>query len=157
MKNKYVKIAVFTALGLGAIYGGYKLYNYIKSSSDNEGLDEGEVIHNINENKPATEPKFDGNKIVSFGSRGGEVKTIQTAINNIIVDAYKAKDKGFEGDKESRRKAVANIPKLKVDGIFGSKTQSAISIVMGKPTVSYLELKQKRIDWAKAYDLPSPY
>jgi peptidoglycan hydrolase-like protein with peptidoglycan-binding domain len=156
MKNKYVKIAVFTALGLGALYGGYMIYNSIKRKNEG-GSDEEEVIISINENKPVSEPKFDGDKIVSIGSRAGEVKTIQTAVNNIIVDAYKSKDKGFEGDKESRRKAVANIPKLKVDGIFGSKTEGAISIIMGKKSLSYNEIKQKRIDWANAYGLPNPY
>jgi len=158
MKNKYVKIAVFTALGLGAIYGGYKLFKFIKDGNDsNGGGDEGAVITAEDAKKTSSEPKFDAEKIVSMGSRGSEVKTIQTAINNIIIDAYKAKDKGFEGDKESRRKAVANIPKLKVDGIFGSKTEGATSIVMGKKSVSYNDVKQKRIDFAKAYELPSPY
>ncbi len=157
MKNKYVKIAVFTALGLSALYGGYKLYNFIKRGSDSNESDEDEVIDKVNENKSVSEPKFDGDKIVSVGSRGGEVKTIQTAINNIIIDSDKSKDKGLTGEKEARRKAVASIEKLSTDGIFGAKTESAVLKIMGKKAISYNQIKQKRKDFASAYGLPNPY
>jgi peptidoglycan hydrolase-like protein with peptidoglycan-binding domain len=157
MKNKYVKIAVFTALGLGAIYGGWKIYTTIRRKNELDFSDSEITSSNESEKTSVKEPSFDSNKIVFFGSRGGEVKTIQTALNNIIIDAYKSKDGGFTGDKETRRKTIANIPKLKVDGIFGVKTQEAISIIMGKSKTSYSEVKQKRIDFANAYGLPKPY
>jgi hypothetical protein len=186
MKNKYVKIAVFTALGLGAIYGGYKLFKFIKDGNDsNGGGDEGAVITTEEAKKAPSAPKFDANKIVKKGSKGGEVKTIQTAFNNIIDDAKKVNlltlDSNIEkpkatglvddflfklklsneidglSDKAKRIKAVKSISKLTVDGDFGTITESACQIIMGKKSVSYSEVKQKRIDFANVYGLPKPY
>lgn len=172
MKNKYVKIAVFTALGLGALYGGYKLYKFAtrdNKPNDEKPNNEGNSTSstptsssNIGNTSTATttkKSKFNPNRVVKKGSKDGsgqtEVGAIQIALNNIIEDAKKSKP--TTGDKESRRKALANLTPLVVDGIFGSKTEANLSKVLGKKSASYSEVKQKRIDWANAYGLKNPY
>jgi len=181
----YKKIALFTILGIGATYGGYKLVKYINRNKGGNDIpvDENNVISGTTTNPSA--PKFDNNKVVKKGSKGGEVKTIQTAFNNIIDDAKKvnvltlktdynpAEPKGILddfmnklgasneldklSDKTRRITTIQKLNKLNVDGDFGSKTESVCQVIMGKKEVSYSEVKQKRIDFAKVYGLPSPY
>jgi len=151
----YKKIALITALVLGASYGGFKLVKYISRKVKGADSNEDEVIANIEAEKTISEPDFDGNIVAKIGMRGGEVKTIQTAFNNIISDA--SKPKGFTGQMESRRERVAMLTKLDVDGIFGIKTQATCQVIMGEKSVSYNQARDKRIAFSTAYGLGNPY
>ena len=187
MENKYVKIGVYTLLGLGAIFGGYKLVKFISKNKNNNTTNEDEVIKNEEQIKSSlpNAPKFDENKVVKKGSKGSEVKTIQTAFNNIIEDAKKVKLSDIGGDvsqpkdlsivdsvlfklkvaqdfsklpdKVKRVETIKNISELVADGVFGSKTESACKIIMGTNSTTYAKVRQKRLDFAKVYGLGNPY
>lgn len=162
--KKYIKIGVITLVGLGVIYGGVKLVRHFKGLNNST-----DSLDSTNETEQAKTPSFNADKTVTVGSRGDEVKTIQTALNNIIADAYKIGLKStpdaqrlpngltLTPEQESRRKTVANLPKLKVDGILGMKTIAVIKTIMGASSTTYNKVKQKRIDFAKAYGLGNPY
>lgn len=155
--EKYIKIGVITLLGATFIYGTYKLIRKYKSKVSDE------MVNDLTETEPVKLPSFDGDKVVSMGSTGSEVETIQKALNNIIVDAYKVGVLVKEGKKsltteqESRRKTIANIPKLEIDGDLGINTIGAIKTIMGTNSTTYNKVKQKRIDFSKSFGLGNPY
>lgn len=151
MNKKYVKIALFSALGIGAIYGGYKLITFLRDKK----MSDDPIQSNEIETTTASTPSFDENKEVKKGSKGSEVKTIQVAFNNIIEDAKKIKFPN--GDLESRRNDVAGLTKLTTDGIFGSKTLAVCQKIMGASSTTYAKVRQKRLDFAKVYGLGNPY
>jgi len=202
MNKKYIKIGAITLLSLGAIYGGYKLVNYlIDKSRQNKPCDEGyekdengacvEVVSTTTTTtnaKPTVKPTFSGTKIVSKGSKGDEAKTVQTALNNIISDAKKWKtpvvtknvvpefdwssglnssyesskqkpylDIQLDSTKDSKRKKIASLKPLVVDGDFGSKSVAVLIEIMGKSSASYNEVRDKRISLANTYGLGNPY
>lgn len=132
MNKKYIQIGIITFASLGAIYGGYKLVKYIMDKY-----------------------KFDGTKIISEGDKGSEAQTIKETLNNIISDAKKAK--GDDPAKEARRKAVANLTPLTINNIFDADSVSVLSVIMGKSSASYNEVRDKRLAFAKAYGLGNPY
>jgi hypothetical protein len=132
MDKKYIKITVFSLMSLGVVYGGYKLVKYL-----------------------TTPKKFNGDKVISKGSEGSEAKTIQQTLNNIISDAGKAKSN--DATKESRRKEVAILKPLTLDGVFDADSVSVLKVIMGKDSASYNEVRDKRLAFAKAYGLGNPY
>jgi len=75
-------------------------------------------------------PSTDFNKIVTSGSRGAEVKSIQKIMNSIIAMARKSKPLA-DANKEARRKAIADFNYLSEDGIWGKNTQRVHSKIMG--------------------------
>lgn len=162
--KKYIKIGVITLVGLAVVYGGVKLIKSLRSSDSTDVSTEDATSEDASKS-----PSFNGDRVVSVGSRGAEVKTIQTALNNIIADAYKIGLRSTpEGqrlpngisltpEQEKRRKIVANLPKLKVDGILGMKTSSTLKTIMGTDSVTYNKVKQKRLDFAKSFGLANPY
>ena len=184
MNKKYIKIGVISVVSLVALYGGYRLIKKIISNRGTEDftLPVDLVLGGVEpENQTASKPSFNPNKVISKGSKGDEAKTIQQALNNIINDAKKVKsgvkntinptqgliyvdafgympvDSSSSDAKESRRLAVANIKPLTLDGIFGSKSVNALYIIMGKDSATYNEVKDKRINFSKAYGLGNPY
>ena len=132
MDKKYIQITVFSLISLGGLYGGYKLVQYLT--------------------KP---PKFNGDKVISEGDEGSEAKTIQQALNHIIDDAKKTTSSN--ATKEARRKTIASLDKLTVNGIFDSESVSILKIIMGKTSASYNEVRDKRLAFSKAYGLGNHY
>jgi hypothetical protein len=132
MDKKYIQITVFSLMSLGVVYGGYKLVKYL------------------------TKPKkFNGDKVISKGDEGSEAKTIQQTLNNIISDAGKAKSS--DATKEARRKEVASLKPLTLDGVFDADSVSVLKVIMGKDSASYNEVRDKRLAFSKAYGLGNPY
>lgn len=132
MNKKYIQIAVFSLISLGAVYGGYKLVKYLI--------------------KPK---KFNGDKVVSEGDESQEAQTIKQTLNNIISDAKKAKSN--DATKEVRSKAIASLEPLTINKIFDADSVSVLGVIMGKNSASYNEVRDKRIAFAKAYGLGNPY
>jgi hypothetical protein len=196
MNKKYVKIAVFTVLGLATIYGGYRLVRFARDKKEQRRLEdliaeaestdakEEVIASNKGEKQETAKPSFDGNKIVSKGSKGTEAKTVQLALNNIIEDAKKVNllalkanvptssgsvsDWATEplkaqaelerlGKIAKRVTQIASLPKLVADGDFGAKSVSVCQVIMGTSSTTYNKVMQKRIDFSKAYGLPNPY
>lgn len=156
MNKKYIKIGAITLLSLGAIYGGYKLFKYLTKPTEEGSLPVDIVdTSGAEEKSQASKPNFDGKKIISKGSRGEEAKAIQQALNNIINDAKKFSSK--DATKEARRKDVAKLTPLKVDGIIGDKSIAVLIKIMGKSSASYNDVRDKRIDFSKAYGGGNPY
>jgi hypothetical protein len=183
--KKYIKIGAITLASIGVIWGGYKVVkHFIKKSQEklNEETPVDIVIaSNETEKKEVKKPAFSADKIVSLGSKGDEAKTVQTALNNIISDAVKAKPKadntinptkgliyakGFGfltadtsvADKtESTRSYIASFKPLVADGIFGAKSVSVLKGILGKSSASYNEVKNKRLSLAKQFGLGNPY
>jgi hypothetical protein len=157
INTKYIEYGVIALLGATFVYGTYKLIRKYKSKASDE------MVNDSTEVEEVKLPSFDGNKVVSMGSTGSEVETIQKALNNIIVDAYKVGVLSKQGknsltpEQESRRKTIANIPKLEIDGDLGKNTIGAIRTIMGTTSTTYNKVKQKRMDFAKAYGLGNPY
>ena len=155
MNKRYIKIGAITLVSLGAIYGGYKLFKYLTKPTE-EGILPVDIVDTSTEEvKTVSKPSFNADKVVSLGSKGGEVGAIQIALNNIIKDAKKGKSN--DATKESRRKNVASLTLLKTDGVFGQKTMAVLVKIMGKTSASYNEVKTKRIQFASAYGLSNPY
>jgi hypothetical protein len=156
MNKKYIKIGAITLVSLGAIYGGYKLFKYLTKSTE-EGVLPVDIVDTSggSENQTSSKPTFDANKIVKFKSRGDEAKTVQTALNNIISDAKRLSSSDVS--KEIRRKDVAKLTPLKIDGIIGDKSIAVLIKIMGKSSTSYNEVKNKRIAFSKAYGGANPY
>ena len=196
MNKKYVKIAVFTVIGLATIYGGYRLVRLARDKkeqrrlenliSDAESKDAKEevIASNKGEKQETAKPSFDGNKIISKGSKGTEAKTVQLALNNIIEDAKKVNLLALKanapassgsvsdwatqplkaqaelerlGKIAKRVTQIASLPKLVADGDFGAKSVSVCQVIMGTSSTTYNKVMQKRIDFSKAYGLPNPY
>jgi hypothetical protein len=196
MNKKYVKIAVFTVLGLATIYGGYRLVRFARDKKEQRRLEdliaeaestdakEEVIASNKGEKQETAKPSFDGNKIISKGSKGTEAKTVQLALNNIIEDAKKVNllalkanapassgsvsDWATEplkaqaelerlGKIAKRVTQIASLPKLVADGDFGAKSVSVCQVIMGTSSTTYNKVMQKRIDFSKAYGLPNPY
>lgn len=197
MKVNYVKVGIFSVLGVATIYGGYKLHKYFKEKAEKARLEKllkdstsqiavAEVISSNNAEKEiVVTPAFDGNKVVSKGSKGVEAKTIQLALNNIIEDAKKvnllAIPSNYKPSEEKsasswllepfkasiavdnlvkvseRVKQIASLQKLATDGNFGAKSESVCQVIMGKKSTTYNEVMQKRVNFSKAYGLPNPY
>jgi hypothetical protein len=155
MNKRYIKIGAITLVSLGAIYGGYKLFKYLTKPTEEGDLPVDIVDTSGEEVKTVSKPSFNADKVVSLGSKGGEVGAIQIALNNIIKDAKKGKSK--DATKESRRKNVASLTLLKTDGVFGQKTMAVLVKIMGKTSASYNEVKTKRTQFAEAYGLSNPY
>jgi hypothetical protein len=132
MNKKYIQIGIVAFASIGAIYGGYKLVKYIMNKY-----------------------KFNGDKIISEGDKGDEAKTIQQTLNNIISDA--SKTKSSDATKETRRKAIASLNPLTVNGIFDADSVSVLSVIMGKNSASYNDVKDKRIQFSKNYGMSNPY
>jgi hypothetical protein len=101
MKVNYVKVGIFSVLGIATIYGGYRLHKYFKDKAELARLEQlikdsnsqQVIADNLSSNQAEKQivvtPAFDGNKVISKGSTGAEAKTIQLALNNIIEDAKK--------------------------------------------------------------------
>jgi hypothetical protein len=196
MNKKYVKIAVFTVLGLATIYGGYRLVRFARDKKEQRRLEdliaeaestdakEEVIASNKGEKQETAKPSFDGNKIISKGSKGTEAKTVQLALNNIIEDAKKVNLLALKanapassgsvsdwatqplkaqaelerlGKIAKRVTQIASLPKLVVDGDFGAKSVSVCQVIMGTSSTTYNKVMQKRIDFSKAYGLPNPY
>lgn len=196
MKVNYVKVGVFSVLGIATIYGGYRLFKHFRDKREEARLEElliestsaESIAENATSNKTekqeATKPAFDGNKIISKGSKGTEAKTVQLALNNIIEDAKKVNllalkanapassgsvsDWATEplkaqaelerlGKIAKRVTQIASLPKLVADGDFGAKSVSVCQVIMGTSSTTYNKVMQKRIDFSKAYGLPNPY
>jgi hypothetical protein len=183
--KKYIKIGAITLASIGVIWGGYKIVKHFIAKSqerDNEEIPVDIVIaSNEVEKKTVTKPAFSADKVVKIGSKGDEAKTIQTALNNIISDAVKAKpkvdttidpnkglvfDKTFgwmkantsEKDKtEASRQYIASFKPLVADGIFGAKSVSTLKGIVGKDSATYNEVKNKRLSLAKRFGLGNPY
>jgi len=155
MNKRYIKIGAITLVSLGAIYGGYKLFKYLTKPTEEGVLPVDIVDTSAEEVKTVSKPSFNADKVVSLGSKGGEVGAIQIALNNIIKDAKKGKSK--DATKESRRVNVASLTLLKTDGVFGQKTMAVLVKIMGKTSASYNEVKTKRTQFALAYGLNNPY
>ena len=91
MKKEYVKIGFIAIGSIAAIYGGYRLFNYIKAKNSFGSIDNSTAEKSDKVEKATVKtPSFNGEKLISKGSKGSEVKTIQLAINNIIHDMSKA-------------------------------------------------------------------
>jgi hypothetical protein len=155
MNKRYIKIGAITLVSLGAIYGGYKLFKYLTKPTEEGVLPVDIVDTSAEEVKTVSKPSFNADKVVSLGSKGGEVGAIQIALNNIIKDAKKGKSK--DASKESRRANIASLTLLKTDGVFGQKTMAVLVKIMGKTSASYNEVKTKRTQFALAYGLNNPY
>lgn len=197
MKVNYVKAGVYSVLGIATIYVGYRLIKHSREkrelallekllleSASAESIAEN-TSSNKTEKKVATQPAFNGNKIISKGSKGDEAKTVQLALNNIIEDAkkvnllalksdYKPSDSASVSDSLSepfkaqlaleklskvaeRVKKIASLPKLVADGNFGAKSVSVCQVIMGTTSTTYNKVMQKRIAFSKTYGLPNPY
>lgn len=63
----------------------------------------------------------------------------------------------IDAKKEARRKQVASLKPLIVDGDFGAKSVSTLIVIMGKSSASYNEVRDKRIAFSKVYGLGNPY
>lgn len=63
----------------------------------------------------------------------------------------------FDSIKEARRKKVASLKPLIVDGNFGAKSVAVLIEIMGKSSASYNEVRDKRIAFANVYGLGNPY
>lgn len=155
MNKKYIKIGAITLVSLGAIYGGYKLFKYLTKPTEEGNLPVDIVDTSVNEEATAKKPTFDGKKAISIGSKGDEAKTIQIALNNIISDAKRLSS--TDATKEARRKDVASLKPLKVDGIIGDKSIGVLIKIMGKSSATYNEVRDKRIAFSKAYNGGNPY
>lgn len=159
MNKKWIKIGAITLVSLGALYGGYKLVKYIVEKRKESNLEPLPVdivdTSNKQEIKQVSKPSFDGKKIVTKGSKGDEAKTIQTALNNIINDAKRLSS--TDATKETRRKEIASLTPLKVDGIFGAKSVGVLIKIMGKSSASYNEVRDKRLAFSKVYGGGNPY
>ena len=155
MNKRYIKIGAITLVSLGAIYGGYRLFKYLTKPTEEEILPVDIVDTSAEEVKTVSKPTFNADKVVTLGSKGGEVGAIQIALNNIIKDAKKGKSK--DATKGSRRVNVASLTLLKTDSIFGQKTMAVLVKIMGKTSASYNEVKTKRTQFASAYGLSNPY
>jgi hypothetical protein len=185
MNKKYIKIGLITLGSIGVIWGGYKVVKYfIKKSQEQENEEttvDVVIASNEVEKKIVKKTAFSADKVVALGSKGDEAKTIQTALNNIISDAVKAKPKAdtkidatsgmfFDptfgwmkadtttSDKtEATRSYIASHKPLVADGIFGAKSVSTLKALVGKSSASYNEVKNKRLSLAKQFGLGNPY
>ena len=183
--KKYIKIGAITLASIGVIWGGYKIVKHFIAKNqerENQNLPVELVIaSNEVEKKTVKKPAFSADKIVKLGSKGDEAKTVQTALNNIISDAVKAKpkadttidpnkglvfDKTFgwmkantsEKDKtEASRQYIASHKPLVADGVFGAKSVSVLKGIVGKDSATYNEVKNKRLSLAKRFGLGNPY
>jgi hypothetical protein len=183
--KKYIKIGAITLASIGVIWGGYKIVKHFinknQEDQNNETPVDVVIASNEVENKTVAKPTFSADKIVKLGSKGDEAKTVQTALNNIISDAVKAKPKavttidpsrGLIYDKtfgwlkanttakdktEASREYIASHKPLVADGIFGAKSVSVLKGVVGKSSATYNEVKNKRLSLAKQFGLGNPY
>jgi hypothetical protein len=71
-------------------------------------------------------------------------------LNSIIAIARKS-PKHSDPAKESRRKKIADFSYLVEDGIWGRKTDSAHSVIMGRKSSSINDLIKKQSDFRNAY------
>ena len=78
-------------------------------------------------------PTDSANTVLKYGSRGEDVKTLQRWLNAKIV---------FFFDERGGRPVYQNttLHSLTVDGIFGAKTQAAVTWWFGKDSVTLKEL-----------------
>lgn len=185
MNKKYIKIGLITLGSIGVIWGGYKIVKHFiakNQEKENQNLPVEVVIaSNEVEKKEVEKPAFNTNKVVKLGSKDSEAKTVQTALNNIISDAVKAKpkadltidpkkgmifDKTFgwlkadttEKDKtETSRQYIAGFKPLIADGDFGAKSVIVLKGILGKDSATYNEVKNKRLSLAKRFGLGNPY
>jgi hypothetical protein len=185
MNKRYIKIGLITLGSIGVIWGGYKIIKHFINKNQEQENEETPVdvviASNEVEKKTVKKPAFSADKVVSLGSKGDEAKTVQTALNNIISDAVKAKpkadttidpnkgmiyDKTFgwmkantseKDKKEATRQYIASFKPLVADGIFGAKSVSTLKAIVGKSSASYNEVKNKRLSLAKQFGLGNPY
>jgi hypothetical protein len=157
MNKKYIKIGAITLVSLGAIYGGYKLFKYLTKPTEEQAPLPVDIVNTATEEevKTVSKPTFDGNKLISINSRGQEAKSIQQALNSLVEDAKRTSSK--DPVKEARRKDVASLPRLTLDGIFGKKSIASLIKIMGKSSASYNEVRDKRLAFNKAYGMGNPY
>jgi hypothetical protein len=63
----------------------------------------------------------------------------------------------LDSTKDAKRKKIASLKPLVVDGDFGSKSVAVLIEIMGKSSASYNEVRDKRISLANTYGLGNPY
>ena len=71
---------------------------------------------------------------LQYGSRGAEVKKLQTALNVLLADTAKCGDELPQYNNQE-------ITALQVDGIFGARTRKVCQWHFGKKTVTEAEYK----------------
>lgn len=183
---KIALIGAGSLIGAFIVYKGIKKLIDLRNSADEspEVSDEKERGITIVKTFTPTRKLSKGSK--DSGGKT-EVGAIQLAFNNIINDMKGAvtpvkttyvssndalgwsnpsiatsKIKSYvdvtpDSSKEARRKQIASLKKLDVDGDFGNATEKVAKVILGKTTFTYNDVKQKRIDLAKAYNLKKPY
>ena len=166
MNKTYIKIGVITSI---VLIGGFLAYKLSRRGMNRMALEfnNSEVDSPTSVSNPKLETEaFNSDKKVGMGSLGINSKTVQETLNNIISDAYKygksvdsnwASGVNTDAKKESYRSMVANIPKLKIDGMFGKKSTDALIKIVGVKSASYNEVKGKRMSFAKEYGVLNPY
>lgn len=147
--KKGTKIAI--GIGVTAILGVGGYYLFIQSKRKKLESNLPELSESpINTGGSTSTNSVDKNKKLSRGERGEAVKSVQKLLNSIIAIARKS-PKHSDPAKESRRKKIADFSYLVEDGIWGRKTDSVHSVVMGRKSSSINELIKKQSDFRNAY------
>jgi len=114
-----------------------------------------QVVNALDQVQPNVE-SLDDNKKLSKGSKGVEVERVQTNFNDIIDKMRKTYALPYHsvgmftnifgsGNITTERiKKIADLSQLTVDGNFGSKTENAGAVIMGKKTFSLKEVRTKK-------------
>ena len=117
------------AIGLGILaLAGAGAFIFLRRKKKEDLIPIEEATQSSSSSKSMESTNFD--KLVSSGSRGAEVKSIQKIMNSIIAMARKSKPLA-DANKEARRKAIADFNYLTEDGIWGKNTQRVHSKLMG--------------------------
>jgi hypothetical protein len=118
---------------------------------------------------PANVGGLDVNKKLAKGSKGAEVKSAQTAFNDIIFRAGKAYALPNHGAGSvtnmfgsgqisvDRLKKLSELKQLQTDGNFGPATEAVGLAILGNTAFSLSDVRNKRAQFYAAIGLPSPY
>ena len=95
------------------------------------------------------------------GASSDEIAKLQYILNQIRVSVRKVNWERTYADKTAQKAWFHNIstkqPILKIDGDFGSNTEKAVKIVMGRTETSLCQVRRKRIEITKQIGFSNPY